>query len=172
MLPRRGTFPYHERGLRMFSWALQKLGRFRTTTESAPDPRISCETCWVPRAQCAFPLMKGAHVVVSRAAYRKFGYLARFWPDVGINGCWHDSAGSARKSSLRKPSTIGSPIDDRSLRFQKVRKRNRLPHGLTDGSQQLMIIGWLLEVCGGAPRKRPPPVVCRIPGTEHDDRNG
>ncbi len=30
-------------------------------------------------------LMKGAHVVLSRAAYRKFGYLALFWRDVGVD---------------------------------------------------------------------------------------
>jgi hypothetical protein len=45
-------------------------------------------------------------------------YLARFWRDVGINGCWQNSASCAE--NLRFESSRAQRIDDRSLRLQKV----------------------------------------------------
>jgi hypothetical protein len=47
---------------------------------------ISCDASWVPCTSCAFPLKKSAHAVLSSAACRKFGYLARFSRDVGYHG--------------------------------------------------------------------------------------
>jgi hypothetical protein len=48
-------------------------------------------------------LMKGAHVVLSRAAYRKFGYLALFWRDVGVDRSRTGSSQAQPALSRRRP---------------------------------------------------------------------
>jgi hypothetical protein len=52
------------------------------TIEGGPHPRFPVQSVGFRKLH-ALSLQKGAHAVVSRAASRKFGYLARFSRDVG-----------------------------------------------------------------------------------------
>jgi hypothetical protein len=61
-------------------------------------------------------LMKGAHVVLSREAYRKFGYLAWFWRDVGDNRSRRKIAGSAREFQDRVPHHASASLPSNSKR--------------------------------------------------------
>src|ERR1700722_14000899 len=57
-------------------------------------------------------LMKGAHAVLSRAAYRKIGYLARFWRDVGID-CSQTRTSQAQTAFSRQHSLIPTSRQNR-----------------------------------------------------------